>query len=92
MKRAFTSIEMLVVIAIIGILAAFLLPVLSRATAEAKSTTCLNNMKRVNLGLRMYADDSNDDTPHDGKTNILNWVGYKAFVKKVCYLSCISGI
>ncbi len=62
-KRAFTLIELLVVIAIIGILAALLLPALSRAKENSKRTTCLNNLKQVNLAIRLYADDWADSLP-----------------------------
>ncbi|MDB6026696.1 MAG: hypothetical protein JWM68_2919 [Verrucomicrobiales bacterium] len=77
MKRAFTLIELLVVIAIIGILAALLLPAVSRANGKAKRTTCLNNLKQVNLGLRMYADDNGDTLPN---TNAV-MSAYKGLVK-----------
>jgi prepilin-type N-terminal cleavage/methylation domain-containing protein len=63
MKRAFTLIELLVVIAIIAILAALLLPVLSAAKAKAQRTACMNNLRQINLGVRMYSDDSNDTSP-----------------------------
>jgi prepilin-type N-terminal cleavage/methylation domain-containing protein len=58
--KAFTLIEMLVVIAIIGVLAALLLPVLSRARASGKRTTCLNNLKQIATGVHMYAGDFNE--------------------------------
>ena len=60
LANAFTLLELLVVIAIIAILAALLLPVLSSAKARAHRTTCLNNLKQINLGVHLYADDHGD--------------------------------
>lgn len=65
--RAFSLVELLVTIAIIGILAAILLPSLSSAKSKARQTECLGNLRQWGLAYRMYGEDNNDFLPRRGQ-------------------------
>jgi prepilin-type N-terminal cleavage/methylation domain-containing protein/prepilin-type processing-associated H-X9-DG protein len=67
-RAGFTLIELLVVIAIIAILAAMLLPSLSRAKIKAQGIQCMSNLKQLQLVWHMYADENNDKTTTSGYT------------------------
>jgi prepilin-type N-terminal cleavage/methylation domain-containing protein len=60
---AFTLVELLVVMAVIGVLTALLFPVVGAVKAKARRATCLSNLRQINLGIRIYCDDSNDTSP-----------------------------
>jgi len=59
-RPAFTLIELMVVIAILGVLAALLLPVLARSKQKAQGLQCLSNHRQLTLAWKMYTDDNND--------------------------------
>src|SRR5437764_14701814 len=62
-QRDFTLVELPLVSAIIAILAALLLPALTRAKEKANRTACINNMRNLALALAMYTHDNNDALP-----------------------------
>lgn len=62
--RAFTMIELLVVVAIIAILASLLLPALRNAQEAAKASDCVNNLRQVYTAFAMFANDNDDYFPH----------------------------
>jgi prepilin-type N-terminal cleavage/methylation domain-containing protein len=84
----FTLLELLVVIAVVAVVAVLLFPALSRAKDRAQRTSCMSNLKQINMGLRMYTDDFTDLAPSTPAANIgpsmANFIavtGYKELMK-----------
>jgi prepilin-type N-terminal cleavage/methylation domain-containing protein/prepilin-type processing-associated H-X9-DG protein len=86
-RPGFTLVELLVVIAIISILAAMLLPVLSRSKGNATKISCVNNLRQLNLAMMMYVDENQGFFPPRARYNM--WCsriyeGYKDIRLLVC--------
>lgn len=94
MRKAFTLIEVLVVIAIVSLLAAILFPVFTQAKEAAKRTSCLSNANQVGLGFVMYCTDYDDTTPlvesYFGPSpySIDYWQQLQPYVKSVDVFFC----
>jgi prepilin-type N-terminal cleavage/methylation domain-containing protein/prepilin-type processing-associated H-X9-DG protein len=69
-RRAFTLLELLVVMAIIALLAALLLPTLSRAKQQAGAAVCANNLRQLGLAFVLYCETHNDTFPAPGSASI----------------------
>jgi prepilin-type N-terminal cleavage/methylation domain-containing protein/prepilin-type processing-associated H-X9-DG protein len=78
-EKGFTLIELLVVIAIIAILAALLMSALSASKDKARRIVCLNNLRQINAGIRMYCDEANDTSPSSATNHV--WAYYKDLVQ-----------
>ncbi|HTH49182.1 MAG TPA: type II secretion system protein [Candidatus Limnocylindria bacterium] len=62
-RRAFTLIELLLVMAVIAVLAGLLLPTLGGVTERGRSTACLSNLRQIGIGLRLYLDENGNRMP-----------------------------
>ncbi len=63
-RQGFTLVELLVVLALIGILASLLFPVFARAREQARRTSCLSNLKQIGLAIALYRGDYDGNNPH----------------------------
>lgn len=84
---AFTLIEMLVVIAIIGILTSLLLPALAAAKQTAKTAKCLSNLRQIGLGMTMYESGANGLFPESG--GVIFWDETDPITKKQSWIQQI---
>jgi general secretion pathway protein G len=96
MRRAFTLIEVLVVISIIAIVAAILLPVIARVKAEAKKTACLSNLSQIGKAMLMYMTDYDDLFPYGldpvDKNQPVIWSGYPAWYAEIPYMPMLHEV
>jgi len=77
--KAFTLIELLVAVAIIGILAALLLPAVPNVRAKARSIQCISELKQWEIAAQFYANDNEDDLPRENGANGVNsWAVVRA--------------
>jgi prepilin-type N-terminal cleavage/methylation domain-containing protein/prepilin-type processing-associated H-X9-DG protein len=74
-RRAFTLIELLTVIAIIGILAAIIIPTVGRVRESARGSQCVSNFRQINLALKVYAEDNKGYLPASARDKLPSETG-----------------
>lgn len=90
--RAFSLVELLVVIATIAILAALLLPVLSKAKDRARNVMCLNNLKQLELCVHLYTVDFNDHLVPNNSVASISSLGTTAVTTSQGISWCLDGL
>lgn len=89
-RRAFTLIELMIVIGILAILAALIFPVFARAKASAKQSACLSNLRQIGASMAMYMADYDDFFPRGvdpvDKMRSQIWGGYPGWQSQIPYM------
>ncbi len=90
--KAFTLVELLVVVAIIGILAGIILPVLGKARENAYKVACVSNLKQIGTALRIYANEHGESFPTDNDGNAMESLSllYSSYLSNREIFSCSS--
>jgi prepilin-type N-terminal cleavage/methylation domain-containing protein/prepilin-type processing-associated H-X9-DG protein len=95
MKRAFTFVEILVVVAILFILASVLYPVFYRASWSERTSSCLSNLKQIGLGMQQYLQDYDEKIMPNGRSvrnEEFGWAGELwPYLKTAQVYQCPSG-
>lgn len=84
-RKGFTLIELLAVIAVIAIMAALLLPALSRARDQARVAYCLNNLRQLTLCLQLYASENQDCLPPNNSVMGFSGTNYSVLAASISW-------
>ena len=72
-RQAFTLIELLTVIAVVGILAAILVPAIGKVRSNALTTECVSNLRQIGIGMQLYAQDNDGILPAPRSSDNVMW-------------------
>ena len=90
--KGFTLVEILIVIAILGVLAGLLFPVFARARESGRRASCASNLKQIGVAISLYASDNNQTYPSiEGPRAFCTWLNYiDPYVKNSQIFQCPS--